>query len=677
MLYPPIDIPLIGLFAVLFEAYDGLVEVPIGTTLRKLVFDIGGGIPKGRKFKAIQTGGPSGGCIPAKYLDTPIDYETLTRLGSIMGSGGMIVLDENTCMVDIAHYYLSFTESESCGKCAPCRIGIKRMLEILTRIKEGRGEIEDIDRLIYLGEIIKDSALCGLGQTAPNPVLTTIKYFRSEYEAHIKENKCLASSCEEIVYAPCQHSCPLGMDVPGYVNLIADNEFEKAFEIIMEDNPLPGVCGRVCHHPCEIKCKRGEVDDPIAIAHLKRFVSDRKLHKRESFPKPTPRLIKDAVAIIGSGPAGLTCAYYLIKEGIPVTIFESLPVLGGMLSVCIPEYRLPRKILDYEIERILNLGVEIVTGVTVGKDVTIGKLFKKGYKAAFIAVGAQKSRKLGIPRENTGSVIHGIEFLRNINLGKKVKIGNHVVVVGGGNAAIDSARVALRLGKKVTIVYRRSRKEMPAEASEVEMAENEGVRILYLTTPEKIIYKNGKLKGLECIKLYLGNADESGRRRPLPIPNSSFLIEADTIIPAIGQSVDSTFASGKSKIEFTRAGTIKVDKLTLATNLPGIYAGGDVVNGPSTVTESMAAGKNAASSIVQYLRGEPVKRTPTIKKKKEVDKKPEEIEVGERSREKIAIAPARKRIHNFEEVVNDYSKTQAVREAKRCLKCHIVEKETS
>ncbi|MFC2060278.1 NADH-quinone oxidoreductase subunit NuoF, partial [Chloroflexota bacterium] len=317
-------------------ANSGLVEVPMGTPLAQIIYEIGGGIPRGRELKAVQTGGPSGGCIPARFIDLPVSYESLAELGSIMGSGGMVVMDETTCMVEIARYFLSFTQTESCGKCTPCRLGTRQMLEILTRITEGKGRDSDIDDLLAIAITVKEGSLCGLGQTSPNPVLSTIKYFRNEYDIHIREKKCPAAVCDALMISPCQHTCPVGINVPKYVAHVAAGEYGEAVDTIRQRNPFPAICGRICHHPCESRCRRGELDAPVAIRELKRFAADWYFKYVTEDPEPFPQHYNQRVAVVGAGPTGLSCAYFLAQMGYPATVFEALPVGGGMLSVAIP-----------------------------------------------------------------------------------------------------------------------------------------------------------------------------------------------------------------------------------------------------------------------------------------------------------------------------------------------------
>ena len=649
----------------------GLVEVPVGIKVGDVIFNIGGGIPRGKKFKAVQMGGPSGGCVPAQYLNLPIDYDSLEKIGAIMGSGGMVVMDEATCMVDIAKFFLNFTQSESCGKCVPCRVGTKRMLEILTRISQGEGEEGDIETLLEMGQAIKDSALCGLGQTAPNPVLSTVRYFRDEYEAHILKKRCPAAVCESLVFAPCEHTCPVNVDAVGYVALIADGQFGKALDLIRERNPLAGVCGRVCVHPCESRCKRGDLDQPIAIEHLKRVASDYglKYRWRTKVSMAEPR--KEKVAIIGSGPAGLNCAYHLAREGYKVTVFEALSVVGGMMAVGIPSYRLPRKILKADIDFIKGLGVEIKTNAALGKQLTTEKLLNQGFNAIFMATGSHQGMKLGIEGEDLRGVMDGVTFLRNVNLGKKVKVGRKVAVIGGGNAAIDAARTALRLGaEEVTMVYRRTREEMPASPEEIHEMEEEGIKIGFLVAPSRILAKGKSVAGLECLRMELGDYDQGGRRRPVPIEGSKFTTNVDMVIAAISQIPDVSFVP--KGVETGKGQVILVDPITLATNRPGIFAGGDAVTGPSTVVQALCQGEEAAISIDKYLLGLDMKQDRLRAPAKRLDI-PKAGETKDKMRVEIAVEAPGKRIRNFDEVVKGYSLVKAKEEARRCLRCDLEE----
>ena len=398
----------------------------------------------------------------------------------------------------------------------------------------------------------------------------------------------------------CHKRCPQGLNLPE-IFLLARNisaergylsKFSEALQLIGREMPFPRVCGLVCF---------GKVDDPKATETLERYVADYELKERKEKAMPVPKKHREKIAVVGSGPAGLMAAYKLVKMGYPVTIFESLPEPGGMLRIGIPKFRLPREVLDAEIEHIKRLGAKIRTNVLVGKDVTIGKLLRDGYKAVFIAIGAQKSRKLGIEGEELKGVMHAIDLLREVNSEKKVELGDRVAVIGGGNVAIDVARVILRLGvKEVNILYRRSKEEMPANPWEVRQAEREGVKFQFLVAPKKILGKDAQLVAIECIQMELGEPDESGRRRPTPIKDSEFTMELDTVILAIGESPDpSVLPEG---IEIDRQNTIAVDPITLETSLNGIFAGGDAVSGPATIFEAIVAGRRAALSIDYYLR---------------------------------------------------------------------------
>ncbi len=651
----------------------GLVEVPMGITLREIVYDIGGGIPYGKRLKAVQTGGPSGGFIPVQLLDMPVDYERLKEVGAIMGSGGMVVMDEDTCIVDIAKYFLRFTNDESCGKCTACREGSEVLLKILNKISNGEGEETDLTLLEELGNAVKEASMCGLGQTMPNPVLSTLQHFRDEYEAHIKYKRCPAAVCKGIISSPCQHTCPIEQDVPCYIGLIAHGKFEQAIEIVRRENPLPSICGRVCTASCEAKCRAGEGGgDPISIRLLKRFLADYEREKGlDLIPKPA-RKRPHRVAIVGSGPAGLTCAYYLALEGYGVTIFESLPVVGGMLAVGIPDYRLPKDILDWEIGNIKKLGVEIKTNTTIGKDVQLAELSGK-YDAVFIATGAHKGLNMHIEGEDLPQVIDAVDFLRALALGQEVQIGQRVAVIGGGDAAIDAARVAKRLGKDVTILYRRTRREMPAAKEEIDGALEEGIEIQFLVAPVKVLSRKGRVTGIECVRMELGEVDRSGRRRPVPIKGSEFTREIDTLMPAIGQQPDLGALASDNHLKISKLNTIEVssDSLYLGTN--GIFAGGDVVSGPSTVTAAMANGKIAARMIHKYIQELPLepeyKVTRSAMRVEAVELTDAEIE--ELKKPSVPTLALGERSEGFKEVVLGFPAEMAIREAKRCLRCDL------
>ncbi len=660
-------------------ANSGLVEVPMGTPLSTIIFDIGGGIPRGKLFKAVQTGGPSGGCIPARFFDTPVEYETLSQLGSIMGSGGMVVLDETTCMVEVARYFLSFTQAESCGKCVPCRLGTKQMLEILTRITQGKGRESDMDTLLNIAKTVKECSLCGLGQTCPNPVLTTLNYFRDEYEAHIKEKRCPAAVCDALMISPCQHTCPVGINIPKYVAHIAASEYLEAIETIRERNPFPAICGRICHHPCEGRCRRGELDEPVDIRALKRFAADWYFDHASELPEPVPfpKTKSQKIAVVGAGPCGLSCAYFLAQMGYPTTIFEVLPVGGGMLSVAIPDFRLSREVIEKEIEYIIKCGVEIKFDTPINVNFTVEDIRRSGFEAVFIAAGAQRSQRIGIPGEieDLEGFYHGLRFLRDVKVGKPVRIGRRVAVIGGGNVALDASRTSLRLGAdEVDIFYRRSREEMLVTEVEYNEALAEGVRINFLVSPTRIVSDKWKVTGLQCIRMMLAEPDASGRRRPIPIPGSEFFVEADTVIAAVGQAPDLSFLPPDSALERSRWERLVVDENRLATNLPGVFAGGDFVSGPGMVIDAIAGGRRAAIAIDKYLRGD-TSRVEIYDLKpsviEEVISKEEEETWEPQFRPEMSRLPVEERKRSFKETELGFSEEKAGQEAKRCLRCDL------
>ncbi len=650
-----------------------LIEVPMGISLRQIVHEVGGGIPNGRKFKAVQTGGPSGGCIPESLLDLPVDYESLTKAGAIMGSGGMIVMDESNCMVDIAKYFLTFLADESCGKCFPCRKGLQRMLEIVTRISEGNGTEEDLTTLEDLSWLVRETSLCGLGQTAPNAVLATLRHFREEFESHVKHKRCPAVVCRGIVSSPCQYLCPLETDVPAYLALTAQGRYREAMEVIRRTNPFPAICGRVCMAHCETHCRAGESGKPIAVKEIKRFLSDWELAAGEPPPvQPFKKQHEERIAVVGAGPAGLTAAYFLAQWGYEVTVFEALPVAGGMLAVGIPEFRLPRRLLQLEIDAIARSGVTIKTNSPV-KD--IDALFAQGFHTVLIAVGAHKNRRLGIPGEKVEGMVDPIAFLKKVNLKEAAPLlGQNVAVVGvvgGGNTAIDSARTALRLGaKNVTILYRRSRAEMPAAESEVQAALDEGIKMEFLVAPTRVISEQGRLTAVEFVRMHLGEPDQSGRPRPIPIEGSEFTLPLDALIPALSQDPDLSFLKTESGID-TRQGTVGIDPETFMTARPGVFSCGDAVTGSGDVTTAMATAKTAATVIHKYLRSQPLTREYHVTKPSIIVPPMEGLGGEEASipRPEMPMMPAGERRRTFDEVELGLKEEAAVREARRCLRC--------
>jgi len=481
-----------------------------------------------------------------------------------------------------------------------------------------------------------------------------------------------AFAIEKIGTAPCKAACPTHISVQGYVALIAEGKYKEALQLIKQENPLPAVCGRVCNHPCEAACKRGEVDEPVSIMYLKRFVADLDLNDETKYVPEIKEKKDKKVAIIGAGPAGLTAAYYLAIEGYGVTIFESLPVAGGMLTVGIPEYRLPKDVLNAEIKTIEELGVEIRYNTKVGQDITMDTL-RKEYDATFVGVGSHVSSKLGVPGEDElEGVVHGIDFLRRVALGEKVFLGERVAVVGGGNVAMDAVRTALRTGsKEAFVLYRRTRAEMPAADEEIEEALQEGIKMEFLAAPVKVLGSDGKVTGIECIRMELGEPDASGRRRPVPIEGSEFIVEADAIIPAIGQTSDLSFITEESGIAVNKWNTFDVDQVTFATNVEGVFAGGDDVTGPATVVEAINAGKEAARSIDRYLRGEDIKLGRERDWTQNIADKADNSSVIKENRPSMPELEPGIRRTNFEEVVTGYSEEDVLREAKRCLSCGI------
>jgi NADH-quinone oxidoreductase subunit F len=651
---------------------SGLVEMPMGTPIKTFIYDIGGGGVDGRCIKAVQTGGPSGGCIPPEMFDTPVDYESLAQLGAIMGSGGMVVMDEDNCMVDVARYFVEFTNSESCGKCIPCRVGLNKCLRMLNLVTEGAGRMDHLERLDELSRYIRDCSLCGLGQTAPNPVLTTMRHFRQEFEDHIVSHRCIAGVCTELALSPCENSCPLHMNIPRFLQLYKEDRLEEAFESIVMDNPLPCSTGRVCQHPCDERCRRQAMDDAVNMRGVHRFVADYILlgdyfddavrrvlaHKLE----PTGRKI----AVAGAGPAGLTAAFYLALLGHDVTVFDSQSEAGGMLRFALPEYRLPKPVLAREVELIERMGVKFVFHTRIGTDLSLNELDEQ-FDAVCLSIGTWKESWVYLPGTELKGVFPALPFLESVAKGERVPVGRKVVVIGGGNAAIDSARTALRMGADVTVVYRRERKDMPAIEEETAAAEEEGAKIVFLSAPHRIIGDaKGNVRALEVVKTRLGEYDRSGRRKPV-LTDEVQRYECDAVILAVGETVDLDFAKA-SGLQIKEAGTIEVNHFTLETSRARFFAGGDLVTGASDVSNAMAYGKQAAQAIDEQLMDS--KRWQQLFRPMQYDQMPPK-QPSEGRRHHSSVLPPLGRSRCFEEVVFGLSAEEAHDECCRCLRCDV------
>ncbi len=587
-----------------------------------------------------------------------------------MGSGGMIVVDEDTCMVEFAKFFLTFAAAESCGKCVPCRAGGKRMLEVLTRICAGRGRREDLDKIREIAEGMETAALCALGQLTPGPVMAALRYFEDEFLAHIEDHRCPAGSCKELTPARCLNACPAGVDVPTYVSLAAEGRFAEALSVHRERNPFAAICGRVCPAFCEQRCRRGDIDQPVAIRAIKRFMADHEL--KAPWNPVTPQPAKpQRVAVVGSGPAGLTAALRLAQRGYPVTVFEALPVPGGMMAVGIPEYRLPRDILNREIEHIRQAGVEIRCNRALGRDFRLEDLFDRdGYRAVVLAIGAHKSLRLGIAGEEVPGVIAGIDFLRETALGRAPAVrGKRVAVIGGGNVAVDAARSAWRLGAaEVHIVYRRTRADMPAYPEEIEAAHAEGVVFHFLAAPARVLGQ-AAVQALEIQRQQLTEFDAGGRRRPAPIEGALEVLPADILIAAIGQQTESDCLRGAG-VDTRRDATLKVGP-SLATGRPGVFAAGDAVSGPASVIEAVAHGNRVAREVDIFLSTGALEhvRIPLEARRPPLAWDMEQF--SETRRLRVPEISVDRRRGSFEEVDLAAPEAEIRTECRRCLRCDL------
>jgi NADH-quinone oxidoreductase subunit F len=652
----------------------GFVELPLSATLNEVINAIGGGWRYGRVPKAVQVGGALGGIFPQSLLHLNLSHETLREMGATLAVGDILALDERDCLVTLVRDQIAWVLDQPGGQCANCQPALTRIKDLLSDITGGLGTEATLKELKEICEKLKLRGSCHLGRQAVNPVLTSLHYFPEEYRLHLENKHCPAGECPKLLLAPCHQACPAGIDIPSFLALTSQGKYQEAWEVMREDNPFPWVCGLVCPHPCERACVRGNLDEAINIRYMKAFLSEW-VSKHGNFAAPTPAPPNGhKVAVIGSGPAGLTCAHYLALKGYQVTVFEALPEAGGLLRAAIPDYRLAREVVNKEIKLIKYLGVEFRTGVTVGQDVTLDELRRQGYKAFFLGIGAHLGYKLKIEGEGDFPQVHDvISFLRHIYLGKKEKPADQVVVIGGGNAAMDAARTCIRLGcKEVHVSYRRTRAEMPAHPEEVEQALEEGVQIHFLTVPIKVGGSNGQVEYLECLQAELGRPDPSGRRRPIPIPESNYRIEVGAVITAIGQQPD-LCPFPEPPVQTTPWCTIVTEKNGTRTTVPDIFSGGDAVTGPATVVEAIAAGKRAAMEIDHFILGgsgaKPV-LSPQKRRKVEFQIIPSAEKIANH-RTPVTMLDLGLRKTTFTPIEMGYSDSQAQKEANRCLRCDV------
>jgi formate dehydrogenase beta subunit len=630
------------------------------------------------------------GVVSDKWKDVPqiklpVAFDAENSIAAFMGWGGLILTKDSVNIVHMCAHYMAAVQSESCGKCFPCRVGTTVMDETLKRIVTGKGNESDIAKLEALGKYISASSKCYVGKTGPIPILHALKYFNNDFLELIKGGKEVKA---EIRYeakwtAPCYSACPTGMDIPTYVELIKEYRRPEALKAIRAASPMAASLGRACFHPCESNCRRINVETAVSICKLKRFAWDYEdTHFAPKPINPIKHSRNEKIAIIGAGPAGQSAAYYLALKGYPVTIFESLPVPGGMVGVGIPEYRVPKDVLKRETDFIKDMGVEVRYNTPIGNDLTIPQLQEQGYKAFYISTGAHISNKMGIEGEDAGynGFIRGIDYLKDCVLTNAYDVkGKRVVVVGGGNVAMDCCRSPIRLGaKEVTVVYRRTKKELPADPHEVYDSEIEGVKYKFLTAPKKVIEKNGNVVGLECFQMELGEPDASGRRRPVVIEGSEFIVPADIILQAIGQECDLSVLNGVEGIQTTRWKTIVANPDTLQTDVPYIFTGGDVYNGPLTIVDACGNARRAAESIDQYLSNKPVdlsvsEKMDKVFKQLGVFKKKEDVgALPGMKRVPMPSVSLDERVKSFAEVETGYSIQQAIEEASRCMRCYQV-----
>jgi NADPH-dependent glutamate synthase beta subunit-like oxidoreductase len=551
----------------------------------------------------------------------------------------------------------------------------EEILDLLKDVAWGRAGADHLPAIKELAGSLRDDPPSTAGVETRRQVLASLAEHGEVFRSHVETHNCASRDCVKLAPAPCQMACPAGIDVPTYVSLIGLGRDAEAIEVIRRDNPFPWVCGLVCTRPCEFMCVRGRIDTPVSIKFLKAFAAERALSERRYKNPPQEPDKGQKVCVIGAGPGGLSAAYYLALKGYAVRVIEALPVSGGMIMVGIPRYRLPREVIDREVAMLQELGVEFRFNTRFGSDVTLADLKAEGFAAFFFAIGCHSAYKIGMPGEGDfPQVLDAIDILKRVALGDRTVPGKKAVIIGGGNVAIDAARTCLRLGsEEVTIAYRRTRSEMPADEEEVEQAEEEGVRLAFLTIPTGLTGVDGRLTGLQCLRAELVRKEGSSRMSPVPIANSDFVMAADVVIGAIGQRVDNSCMTGLQGLEWTRRSTIQVNMVTMETSIPGIFAAGDAVTGPATVIEAIGGGKRAADSIDRHLCGIPQPKMPPVPVRR---RRVEYFEIPASTkmvlkRPEMPLLNIDRRRTTYQQVELGYSENDVREEARRCLRCDI------